>query len=124
MIQIFALLVCFLNNGYIFFLLKPDRIVFPGDYFGQMSPNGWHTFASQDKESLVKEIAKFHEGLGYTKEEVKKHLGILKKLDLTMIAPSHGSVINRHVDEIVEKVIEHKLRARKKGGLWSIIFGR
>lgn len=111
------------THGYIFFLLKPDRIVFLGDYFGQMSQDGWYTFASQEKEILIENIAKFHEGLGYTKEEVKKHLGILKKLNLTMIAPSHGSMINRDIDEIVKRVIEHKLRSGKKGGLWSRIFG-
>jgi len=112
------------THGYIYFILWPDGIVFTGDYFGQLSPDGWHTFSTLDTETLIKEIAGFHEGLGYRREEVKKYLSTLKKKKITMIAPSHGSLINRDLDTIIPRVIEYRLKTTGRRGLLARIFGR
>ncbi len=112
------------THGYIFFILHPDKIVFSGDYFGQLSPTGWTTYYTSDIDSFVGEIIHFHEGLGYRRNEVKKHLSILKKRNISVVAPSHGSIINRDTSTIISRVIDHKLKPKEKGSLWARIFGR
>lgn len=111
------------TQGYVYFLLHPDEIAFTGDYFGQLSPGGWNVYPSNDNVDLVSKIKKLHEGLGYSRKEVKQYLEGLKKRELNLIAPGHGSIINQEVQDTVKKAVKAGLKKEKKSGFWGKIFG-
>jgi len=111
------------THGSVVYLLEPDGIIFTGDYFGQLYDDEWKLRFDGDTQYLIKKIIKFHEGLGYTTNEVKKYLGFLKKKRVNIIAPSHGVIIDRDVSRVVDKVINAKLKSERKGSLWLRIFG-
>jgi len=104
------------------FLLEPDGILFSGDYFGQLSEGGWSPFTDKSVKDIVYEIKRFHEGLGYTKEDINKYLKPLSNYDIKIIAPAHGSVIRDYVKKVLEEVVKVKLKPEEKGSLWKRIF--
>ena len=105
------------------FYVKPDNIAFTGDYFGQLSPGDWRPFAEGTADEISKAIIEFHEGLGYSKDDVKKYLSWTERKPLSLIAPSHGSIINQNIDKIVKSVVNSKLKPREKWGIMRRIFG-
>lgn len=111
------------TKGTVYFELIPDKIFFTGDYFGQMTQE-WSVYPKVDTNALIRSIVAFHQGLGYTKAEVKEYLGKIVKAKPTIIAPSHGSIIKENVEYIAKKVINASLKGGQKGKFWQRIFGR
>lgn len=109
------------TKGNIYFELLPDKIIFSGDVFGQLSLGNYEVITSLDNESLVKNIMDFHHGLRYRVEEIKTYFGELQKKNINMIAPAHGSVIKDRVNEILLSVMSHK-PIEKRESIWRRIF--
>jgi flavorubredoxin len=97
------------TSGTLLYLLKPDGILFSGDYFGRLSERQATQYPGSSSGILVRDITALHEGLGLSEESIKKYLSPLKKEKIRIIAPSHGSIISDDVDQILEKVIDAKL---------------
>ena len=104
------------------YLLEPDGILFSGDYFGQLSEFNWSPISEKPLKEIVEEIKKFHEGLGYTKEEINKYLKPLLKYNIKILAPAHGSIIKEDTKKIIEEVIKAKIKPSERGSLWRKIF--
>ncbi|MGQ4915672.1 MAG: MBL fold metallo-hydrolase [Candidatus Asgardarchaeia archaeon] len=110
--------------GTIVFLLKPENILFSGDYFGQITPE-WKPFTNgMPDDDVIKRIIEFHEGLGYDQNVIKKYLGKFEKIGIRTIAVGHGSVINENTRKIISKAISAKLKKSERGRFWARIFGR
>ncbi len=105
-------------------MLQPDRILFSGDYFGQLSEEKWTLYPEVSSDQLVQMIKEFHQGLGYSREDVKKFLSPIEKMKPKIMALSHGSLIKDDVKQVFKKVIEAKSKPERKGSLWRRIFGR
>lgn len=112
------------TTGTTIFMLQPDRILFSGDYFGQLSEENWTLYPKVSSDQLVQTIKEFHQGLGYSREDVKKFLSPIEKMKPRIIVPSHGSLIKDDVKKVFKKVIEAKLKPEQKGSLWRRVFGR
>ncbi|MBS7251972.1 MAG: MBL fold metallo-hydrolase [Candidatus Freyarchaeota archaeon] len=108
--------------GTTIFNLQPDGILFTGDYFGQLTEEKW-TLHSQSTEQLLQKITELHQGLGYTHQDIKAYLSPLRKIPLKIIAPSHGSIIQKDLKQVIENTLKTNLKPAKKGTLWSKIFG-
>ncbi|WXG44299.1 MAG: MBL fold metallo-hydrolase [Promethearchaeati archaeon SRVP18_Atabeyarchaeia-1] len=100
------------TTGTVVYLLQPDGILFSGDYFGQLGQKKAAQAAGSPTERLVHDIMVLHEGLGYSKENIKKYLAPLGKKNIKMIAPSHGSLIKDNVDEVIDRVVKTRLDSR------------
>lgn len=98
--------------GTIIFNLQPDGILFSGDYFGQLSKEEW-VLHPRSQEELLDNITELHQGLGYTQENIRTYLSPLLKIPLKTIAPSHGSIIQEDVQQVIEKTIKTKLNPNK-----------
>ncbi len=109
--------------GTIIFNLQPDGILFSGDYFGQLTEEKW-TLHIESTEELLKKIYELHQGLGYTQQDIKTYLSPLLRIPLKTIAPSHGSIIQKDLKQVIEKTLKTNLKPAKKGTLWSKIFGK
>lgn len=104
------------TKGYVYFFLDPDQIAFTADYFGQLTLDDWQVHPSLATEQLVTEIKKFHQGLGYTQKEVRKYLRPLEKKDPSLIAPTHGSMINQNIPRVIQKVLKARLTGGEREG--------
>ncbi len=111
------------THGTINFYIRPDNIVLSGDYFGQLTKDEWQPYVDGSVEDVSRQIIEFHEGLGYDRNDVKKYLSWVLKEPVNLIAPSHGSLINKQVKEIAKRVIEYKLKPKERWGLLRRIFG-
>lgn len=109
--------------GTIIFNLQPDGILFSGDYFGQLTEEKW-TLHTESTEKLLKKIAELHQGLGYTQQDIKTYLSPLRKTPLKTIAPSHGSIIQKDLKQVIEKTLKTNLKPTEKSLLWSKIFSK
>lgn len=109
--------------GTISFLLKPEGILFSGDYFGQILKE-WSPFSYSSEDELISKIKEFHQGLGYSKEDIKKYLGVFLKEKVTVIATAHGSLITGNADKVMKKVIELELKPEGKGSILARLFSR
>lgn len=79
-----------------------SRILFSGDLFGGLSYN-WSLYAD---EWYIEAMKAFHEHYMPSKEILKHNMSKLDKLDIKMIAPQHGSIINRDVSKYIEALKE------------------
>jgi len=77
------------------------KVLFSSDIFGGWVEGEWTLFAKE--EDLVKNMKKFHEIYMPCREVVFYAMEKLKKLDIEVIAPQHGSIIKGR--ELVEKAI-------------------
>jgi hypothetical protein len=77
------------------------KIFFSSDIFGGWVEEGWSLFAKD--ESYMESVRKFHEIYMPCKEVVLYTTERLKKLDIEIIAPQHGSIIRGR--EFVKKAI-------------------
>lgn len=112
------------TTGTVIYLLKPEGILFTGDYFGQL---GEGAFASKDEptiEKLVRDIVSLHEGLGLDGDNIRRYLSPVRKKGFDIIAPSHGCLITEDVDEVFNKVINAKLDYREGINALRRIIGR
>lgn len=67
------------------------KVLFSSDIFGGWVEKNWSLFA--EKEEYIKSIRAFHEIYMPCKEVVIYSIERLKKLDIEIIAPQHGSII-------------------------------
>jgi len=75
------------------------KILFSGDIFGGMSRD-WELFANESSEENV---IQFSQVIFPPGDVMKKNLAKIESLDISMVAPQHGSIIKR---EEVSKYIE------------------
>ncbi|MBS7251872.1 MAG: hypothetical protein KIH08_14965, partial [Candidatus Freyarchaeota archaeon] len=90
---------------------------------GQLTEEKW-TLHPQSTEQLLQKITELHQGLGYTQKDIKAYLSPLRKIPLKIIAPSHGSIIQKDLKQVIEHTLKTNLKPEKKGTLWSKIFGK
>ncbi|WP_163329482.1 diguanylate cyclase [Desulfurobacterium thermolithotrophum] len=67
------------------------KVLFSSDIFGGWTEENWSLFANG--EEYIEAIKTFHETYIPCKEIVLYSIGKLKKLDIEVIAPQHGSII-------------------------------
>lgn len=101
------------TTGTVIFLLKPDGILFSGDYFGQLGNGNSSQRPGTPTDRLVHDIMILHEGLGYREENIKKYLSPLRREKIEIIAPSHGSAIRENVGQVMDRAINAKLEYRE-----------
>ncbi len=75
-----------------------SRILFSGDLFGGFSYR-WKLFAD---EWYIEAVKAFHEHYMPSKEILSHNISKLEKLDIRMIAPQHGSIIDKNVEKYIE----------------------
>ncbi|MBS7251265.1 MAG: hypothetical protein KIH08_11875 [Candidatus Freyarchaeota archaeon] len=46
-----------------------------------------------------------HRRLGYTQKDIKAYLSPLRKIPLKIIAPSHGSIIQKDLKQVIENTL-------------------
>ncbi len=109
--------------GTISFYLENRKILFSGDYFGQIEKE-FTPRVNVPTNELINQIIAFHDGLGYKTSDIKKYLGPFLKTQVKIIAPGHGSVITNDIEQIMKTTINAKLKGSEKGGLWKKLFGR
>jgi glyoxylase-like metal-dependent hydrolase (beta-lactamase superfamily II) len=80
---------------------KKTKTLFSSDIFGGWVEEGWSLFA--ESEEYIKSIRRFHEIYMPCKEVVLCTMERLKKLDIKVIAPQHGSIIKD--PKLIKKVI-------------------
>lgn len=73
-------------------------ILFSGDVFGALSFD-WSIYAN---EYYMEAMKAFHENYMPSSEIVNSGMRKLEKLDIKMIAPQHGSIINKDVASYIE----------------------
>jgi flavorubredoxin len=112
------------TTGTVVYLLKPDGILFSGDYFGQLGDRRFTPKEGSTTEKLVRDIITLHEGLGLNAENIKRHLAPIRKKEFDIIAPSHGSMIRDDVDEVFNKVVNATLDYREGIKTLRRILGR
>jgi flavorubredoxin len=112
------------TTGTVIYLLKPDGILFTGDYFGQLGDRRFKPKGGLTTEKLVRDIVILHEGLGFDGDNIRKFLAPIKKKEFDIIAPSHGSIIKEDVDEVFSKVVNAKLDYREGINTLRRIVGR
>jgi flavorubredoxin len=101
------------TTGTVVYLLRPDGILFSGDYFGQLY-EGKQTQSSEGSiERLIRNIVTLHEGLGLRADDIKRYLSPLEKKKIEIIAPTHGHIIKDNVSEVFHKVVNAKLDYRE-----------
>jgi flavorubredoxin len=96
------------TTGTVSYLLKPEGILFSGDYFGQLGEKRLTQGTGSSPERLVHDIAILHGGLGLNAQSLKKYLSPLRTKNIQIIAPSHGSVIKDNAGEVFDKVLNAK----------------
>jgi len=79
-----------------------EESLFPNDAFGQHLASTARFDDEFPWEEVRREAAKYYANIVFPFDgPVKKALGALSKLKIRMIAPSHGIIWRKHVDEIV-----------------------
>jgi flavorubredoxin len=112
------------TTGTVIYLLKPEGILFTGDYFGQLGDRRFTPKEGVTTEKFVRDILVLHEGLGFDGDNIKKFLAPIRKKEFSIIAPSHGCMIMEDVDEIFNKVVNAKLDYREGISALRRIVGR
>jgi len=79
--------------------LRDRKILFSSDIFGGLEES-WHLYAN---EHYFEEIKLFHENYMPSQDILNYSLDKIEKLDLQLIAPQHGSIIQQ---EYIQKVID------------------
>ena len=79
--------------------LRDRKILFSSDIFGGLEES-WHLYANED---YFEEIKLFHEHYMPSQDILNYSLSKIEKLDLQLIAPQHGSIIQQ---EYIQKVID------------------
>jgi len=79
--------------------LRDRKILFSSDIFGGLEES-WHLYAN---EHYFEEIKLFHENYMPSQDILNYTLDKIEKLDLHLIAPQHGSIIQQ---EYIQKVID------------------
>ena len=79
--------------------LKDQKVLFSSDIFGGLEES-WHLYASKD---YFEEIKLFHENYMPSQDILNYTLAKIENLDLALIAPQHGSIIQK---EYIQKVID------------------
>ncbi len=76
---------------------KKSKILFSGDIFGGLSFD-WSLYAN---ENYVEAMNAFHENYMPSQEIVRNVMEKVEELDLEMIAPQHGSIINKDIQKYI-----------------------
>ena len=79
--------------------LKNEKILFSSDIFGAIEKN-WQFYADKDYFTKIKS---FHDEYMPSKDILNYSLEKIEKLDLTLIAPQHGSIIKK---EFIKPIID------------------
>lgn len=77
-----------------------SRILFSSDIFGALSFTSpeWSLFANAD---YMERMKTFHENYIPSNDILRPVMEMFRTLDIAMIAPQHGSVINREIDRYI-----------------------
>lgn len=75
-----------------------SKILFSGDVFGAFSFD-WNLFAN---DYYVEAMKAFHENYMPSNEILRHTMKRIEKLDINMIAPQHGSIINKDVQKYID----------------------
>jgi len=77
-----------------------SKILFSSDLFGAFS-NNWRLFADEvdnaNYESYLESMKTFHEHYMPSNDIIRPVMEGFSKMDITMIAPQHGSIIRKHI---------------------------
>jgi len=87
--------------------LENEKVLFSSDIFGGLEES-WHFYAN---ENYFDEIKYFHENYMPSQDILNYSLRKIEKLDLNLIAPQHGSLIQK---KYISKVID-ELKSLKCG---------
>ena len=78
------------------------KTLFSSDLFGAYSSN-WELYA---KEDYIEKMIPFHETFMASTEALKDSIEILETLEIMVIAPQHGSVVNKNIDYYLKALNE------------------
>lgn len=77
-----------------------SKVLFSSDLFGAFS-NNWNLFADEivhdSRESYLESMKTFHEHYMPSNDIIRPVMEKFLKMDITMIAPQHGSIIRKHL---------------------------
>jgi len=83
--------------------LKKDKILFSSDIFGAVEES-WHFYAD---ENYFSQIKLFHENYMPSQDILNYALFKIQSLDLNLIAPQHGSLIQKeYIDLVIDELKE------------------
>mgnify|MGYP001188994153 FL=1 len=75
-----------------------SKILFSGDVFGGLSFD-WSLYANEYYPEAMKA---FHENYMPSRTILENAMNKLRELDISMIAPQHGSIINKDIDKYID----------------------
>ncbi|EGT3615042.1 FprA family A-type flavoprotein [Clostridium perfringens] len=98
-----------------------DKILFPCDIFSTHLTAKEH-FSSEAKENIVDDFTIYYNLImAPHKKYVRPMISIVKDLDIDMIAPSHGYILNENIQKYID-IYDNASKATKKGKKASIIY--
>ena len=85
--------------------LRDRKVLFSSDIFGGLEES-WHFYAN---ENYFDEIKLFHENYMPSQDILNYSLNKISKLDLSLIAPQHGSLIQKqYIQKVIDELKELK----------------
>lgn len=76
---------------------RHSRTLFSSDLFGAFSSE-WSLYAGQD---YMEKMKAFHEHYMPSNDILRPVMEVLQTMDIAMIAPQHGSIINQHINDYI-----------------------
>lgn len=77
---------------------RNSKTLFSSDLFGAFS-NNWSLYAGDD---YVEKMKTFHEHYMPSNEILRSVMEMLLSMDINLIAPQHGSIINKEIDKYIK----------------------
>lgn len=81
---------------------EKSKILFSGDIFGAFSYD-WNLFANK---YYIEAMKAFHENYMPSKEILNRAMEKIEKLDIKMICPQHGSIIDKNIQKYINALKE------------------